>query len=101
MKTNKRIAILFIVLSALGQSGIYGQWLEGYSHRMKITIDESMIPGNDPLTDFPVLFFYTDTLLRLRANGGEVGWPDGRDICFTGAGGLSKLEYEFEEYNPV
>jgi len=93
--------MLLVVLSLPGRAGVYGQWLEGYSHRMKITIDETMVPGNESLIDFPMLFSFTDTILKSTANGGEVGWPDGRDICFTGPDRLSKLEYEFEEYNPV
>ncbi|MCK5136328.1 MAG: DUF2341 domain-containing protein [Bacteroidales bacterium] len=93
--------MLFILLSLPGMVRLHGQWLEGYNYRAKITIDETMIPGNDTLTDFPMLFSYTDTLLKSKANGGYVSFQDGRDICFTGQDSLSILDYEFEYYNPA
>ncbi|MCK4990362.1 MAG: DUF2341 domain-containing protein, partial [Bacteroidales bacterium] len=99
--TVLRLKILIIVLSLSGTVCIHGQWLEAYNYRMKITIDETMIPGTESLIDFPMLFSYTDTLLKSIAFGGEVGFPDGRDIRFTGPDRLSLLEYEFEYYDPV
>ena len=99
--THIRFIILFVVLSLPGRVGVHGQWLDGYSHRMKITTNETMVPGNDPLTNFPMLISFTDTILRSIPNGGEVGFPDGRDICFTGPDCLSVLNYEFEYYNPA
>ncbi|MCD4709247.1 MAG: DUF2341 domain-containing protein [Bacteroidales bacterium] len=68
---------------------------------MKITIHETMVPGNDPLIDFPMLFSYTNKLLKSTSNGGYVSFPDGRDIRFTGPDPLTLLEYEFEYYDPV
>lgn len=95
-----RLAILLILFSLSGKVGLHGQWLEGYSHRMKITIHETMIPGTEPLIDFPMLFSYSDTLLKSTVNGGYVSFPDGRDIRFTGPDRLTLLEFEFEYYDP-
>ncbi len=99
--TILRLTILVIVLSLSGTVCLHGQWLEAYNYRMKITIDETMVPGTEPLNDFPMLFSYTDPLLRSTSNGGYVSFPDGRDIRFTGPDRLSLLEYEFEYYDPV
>ncbi len=99
--TYMRLKVLLIVFSMPGGVMLHGQWLEGYSHRMKIIIHETMIPGTEPLIDFPMLFSYTDTLLKSTANGGYVSFSDGRDLRFTGPDRLSLLDYEFEYYNPV
>ena len=99
--TTLRSTILILVLSLSGMIGLHGQWLEGYSHRMKITIDETMIPGVDPLIGFPMLFSYTDTILKSLGFGGVVNFADGRDIRFTGPDRITILEDEIEHYDPV
>jgi len=96
-----RLTILVLGVSLSGMVGLHGQWLEGYSHRMRITIQETMIPGTDPLIEFPILFSYTDTILKSTSNGGLVSFPDGRDIRFTGPDRLTLLEDELEYYDPV
>lgn len=77
------------------------QWLEGYSHRMQIILDENMVPGNDPLLGFPCLISTTDTILKAAINSGAVRNIDGRDICFTGSDMLGILDFEIEAYDPV
>ncbi|MBE9517765.1 MAG: DUF2341 domain-containing protein, partial [Bacteroidetes bacterium] len=99
--TILRLTILIIVISLSGTVCLHGQWLEAYNYRMKITIDETMVPGTEPLIDFPMLFSFTDTLLKSITFGGEVGFPDGRDIRFTLPDRLTLLEDELEYYDPV
>ncbi len=99
--TIMRLTILILGVYLSGMVGLHGQWLEGYSHRLKITIDETMVPGTDPLIEFPMLFSYTDTILKSTTNGGVVSFPDGRDIRFTGPDRLTLLEDEVEYYDPV
>jgi len=88
-------AILFHCLA-----GLNAQWLEGYSHRMQIILNENMVPGNDPLVSFPCLISTTNADLRTEFNGGEVKFEDGKDICFAGQDKLSILDYEIESYDP-
>ncbi len=101
-KAFSQINLLLIAGAMLfGGSGLEAQWLEGYSHRKKITLDHNLVPGSDPLIGFPCLVSTSDTILRTEINGGVARFEDGRDLCFTGEDQLSILDYEIESYNPV
>jgi RHS repeat-associated protein len=73
----------------------------GYNNQRTIVIDHTKIPNTD-LTNFPFLFNTTDPSLATTANGGQVTSSSGYDIFFsTDPNGLSKLDHELEEYDPV
>jgi len=93
--------LLLIFLLLKGGNSVCAQWLEGYSHRLKITINESLVPGSESLTGFPVLFSYADPTLRSTSNGGSVYFADGMDFCFTDQDSITVVDYEIENYDPV
>jgi RHS repeat-associated protein len=73
----------------------------GYGYQRVVVIDHTKVPNTDQ-TDFPFLFNTTDPSLATIANGGQVASPNGYDIIFsTDPNGLTKLDHELEEYNPV
>jgi RHS repeat-associated protein len=73
----------------------------GYSYQRAITIDHTKVPNTDQ-TNFPFLFNTTDPAFATIANGGHVTSSTGNDIIFsTDPNGLTKLDHELEEYNPV
>ncbi len=75
-------------------------FLAGYSYRMKLEIDETVVEGLANLTDFPFFIDITDNALRSVANGGNVYRNDGHDITFALDDG-TELEYQREEYDPT
>jgi hypothetical protein len=73
----------------------------GYNYQRTITIDHTRIPNTDQ-TNFPFLFNTTDPAFATTTNGGHVTSSTGNDIIFsTDPNGLTQLDYELEEYNPV
>ena len=73
----------------------------GYGYQRVIVIDHTKVPNTDQ-TNFPFLFNTTDADLATIVNGGHVESTSGYDILFsTDPNGLTKLDYEMEEYNPV
>ena len=73
----------------------------GYSYVRQVIINAAQVPNTDQ-TNFPFLFSSTDPMLASTANGGHVTSPNGNDIIFsTDPSGLTKLNYEIEEYNPA
>ena len=73
----------------------------GYSYQRAIVIDHTHIPNSDQV-NFPFLFNTTDPAFATTANGGHVTSFTGNDIFFsTDPNGLTKLDHELEEYNPV
>ena len=73
----------------------------GYSYQRAISIDHTQVPHTDQ-TNFPFLFNTTDPAFATTANGGHVTNFNGNDIIFsTDPSGLTKLDHELEEYNPV
>lgn len=73
----------------------------GYSYSRAIVIDHTEVPNTDH-TNFPLLFNASDSLFATTANGGHVTNANGYDIIFsTDPNGLTKLDHELEEYNPV
>jgi len=67
-------------------------WLSGYSHRRKITIDNTKVDST--LTDFPVLVKLTSANFDFsQANA------DGYDIRFTSDDGETLLKYERERHD--
>ena len=67
-------------------------WLSGYTHRKRITIDQTKIDAD--LTDFPVR-------VNLNADGdiGALCRSDGYDIRFTSSDGETLLKYERENFS--
>ena len=73
----------------------------GYSYQHAIVINHNQVPNTDQ-TNFPILFKTTDPTLASVANGGHVSSASGYDIIFsTDPNGLTKLDHEIEQYNPV
>ena len=107
MKKKDRLAalritsILLLAFLLLIEGGsLNAQWLNGYNHRVRISIDESLNQGSLPLTDFPIFFSYSDTLIRSAPYGGYVQFADGTDFCFTGQDSITVLDFEIESYDP-
>jgi YD repeat-containing protein len=73
----------------------------GYSSQSAIVIDHTKVQNTDQ-SDFPFLFSTTDPSLATITNGGQVTSPSGYDIIFsTDPNGLTKLDHELEQYNPL
>jgi RHS repeat-associated protein len=73
----------------------------GYSYQRVIVIDHTKVPNTDQ-ANFPFLFNTTDPSLATVANGGHVSSSSGYDMIFsTDPAGLTKLDHELEQYNPV
>ena len=73
----------------------------GYTYVRTIVIDHTKVPNTDQ-TNFPFLFSTTDPAFRSTANGGHLTNTSSYDIIFTSdPQGLTKLDYEIEEYNAV
>jgi hypothetical protein len=73
----------------------------GYGYTRQIVIDHNQVPNTDQ-ANFPFLFGTTDPLLATTANGGHVANANGYDMIFsTDPNGLTALNYEMEQYNPV
>jgi RHS repeat-associated protein len=73
----------------------------GYAYERAIVINHAQVHNSDQ-TNFPVLFSTTDPLLATTANGGHVASASGYDIIFSAdPNGLTKLDYELEQYNPM
>jgi MSHA biogenesis protein MshQ len=67
-------------------------WLhKDYAHRKALTIDHTKVAA--PLQDFPVLVRLKDADIEAKAQ------PDGDDLVFTGADGLTRLHHELERYD--
>ena len=84
---------LFIVLTCLFlfvQNG-QGQWLSGYTHRKKITIQETQNSGNTALNNFSILINNTSNNLKLVGNRGEITNTNEWDIRFSESNGLTTL----------
>ncbi len=82
---------------SVGPSGWYSDW--GY--RRKITQDRTKISGGLNLTNFPVLVSLSGADYKSVANGGKVQSSSGNDFLFTASDGLTKLDFEIEQYDPV
>ncbi|MGD0733384.1 MAG: DUF2341 domain-containing protein [Terracidiphilus sp.] len=73
----------------------------GYSFQRVVVIDHTKVPNTDQV-NFPFLFNTTDPDFASISNGGQVVSSSGYDIIFsTDPDGLTKLDHEMEEYNPV
>jgi hypothetical protein len=76
-----------------------GWYNTSWSNRKTVTINSADVSGSSSLTNFPMLFSVTDPNLATVANGGLVGNPDGSDILFTAADGVTKLNHEISLYS--
>ncbi len=89
--------LLILITSTVISGKAYALWLNpDWSHRQMITIDESMIPDNGDLIDFPVFIRFT------LADSNPVfanARSDGYDILFAQADGVTLLSHEIEEYD--
>jgi hypothetical protein len=74
-------------------SGAWYQTGGAWSGRKAITLNHTQVSGSAALTNFPVLISLTDANLQSAAK------PDGADILFTAADGVTKLNHEIEQYN--
>ena len=81
-----------------GGSGGPPWYNSAWSSRKAVTIDHTKVAGGLNLTNFPLLFAVTDATLKSAANGGSMGKPDGTDMLFTAADGVTKLNHEIESY---
>ncbi len=73
----------------------------GFGYQRVIVIDHTKVPNTDQ-TNFPFLFNTTDPDLASTTNGGHVASFYGYDIIFSlDPNGLTKLDDEMEEYNPI
>ena len=87
--------------SAVVQITISQCLTNGYSYVRTIVIDHTKVPNTDQV-NFPFLFSTTDPTLATTANGGHVSNANGYDIIFsTDPTGVTKLDHELEQYNPV
>ncbi|MEM9329470.1 MAG: DUF2341 domain-containing protein, partial [Bacteroidota bacterium] len=75
-------------------------FIDGYSHRVGITVPADKVDGSGDLADFPLLVSITDDSLRSATNGGNVYSDQGYDLKFADASGAD-LDHELEEYDPV
>lgn len=75
--------------------------LAEFKHRKMLNIDAAAVVGNETLIDFPVMVSLKDDDLKSAANGGKVVSDKGADIRFTKADGVTLLDYEIENYNPI
>lgn len=75
--------------------------LSGYGHRSRVTLDASMVSGSADLTDFPVYISLQEDDLRSIVYGGQVHNPNGYDIVFTAADGVTELDHYIISYNEV
>lgn len=86
--------------SIAGQDIVKVQSLPDYKWRKQITINTNSWVGDATLYDFPVMVSIVDNDLKNVMYGGKVVHLKGYDIRFTGADGISQLDYEIEKYNP-
>jgi len=77
------------------------QWLAGYTHRIKITIDNTKVSGTANHNNFPVLINLTENDLRTTGNGGGMVNLNGWDTKFTESDGTTTLDHEIEKYNSI
>jgi hypothetical protein len=77
----------------------FGWHNANFGYRKKLTIDNTLVAGSSNLVDFPALISYTDTSLKLEANGGKVANPNGYDIIFTDGNHAIRWDYEIEKYD--
>jgi len=88
-KTLTLIVVLLALVSCLTAQSWYNN---GWNNRKQLTIDFTKVSGSTN-TNFPVVINITDTNLKSHAR------PDGYDILFTSADGITKLDHEIEQYN--
>jgi hypothetical protein len=70
-----------------------------FDYRRPLTIDAVQVTGSANLLNFPVLISFTHLDLRTTANGGHVAHPNGYDIVFRAADGVTRLDFELESYD--
>jgi len=80
------------------QIDIRADFLGNYAFRKRITIDQSMVCGTTPLSNFPVFINLTDPDISHTSAGGQVQNIDGYDIVFTGADGVTQYDHEIHSY---
>lgn len=76
------------------------QSLPDYKWRKHISINTNSWEGDATLYEFPLMVSLVDNDLKNVSHGGKVISPNGYDIRFTAADGISQLDYEIEKYNP-
>ena len=76
-----------------------GWYDRAWPFRQKIIFNPARISGAG-LENFPVLVRFMETTLKSALYGGHVAHPEGNDIIFVGADGLTLLDHELEVYDP-
>ncbi len=112
MKFEKGAIILLIVVLVLAFIGVYdldfftlketkaASWINGYTYRKQISIDNTKVSGTTNLTDFPVLVSFTDDDLKATSSGGKVENSNGYDVVFMSSeSSTSTLDFEIESYS--
>jgi hypothetical protein len=98
------VAIGFLVYYNFGTSSdtwaVGESRFSGYNWRKKITFDRTMIQGDAPLINFPLLITLKDPDLRHISRGGKMIHIKGNDIRFSKSDGQSPLLSQIEQYNP-
>ena len=93
----------FLLTTLFGVNCIlsYSQLTYTFDYRKDITIDETQVSGSTDLTDFPVLFKFTDPDLIYSASSGvgKVKNLNGYDIVFIAGTDCSPLSHEIEKYD--
>lgn len=88
------LCFVFVCTDVFSQSAVCA-----YRYRKRITFDPTRVSGSADLVNFPALISITaDNDLRTVANSGHVESASGFDIVFTGADGITLLNFQMERY---
>ncbi len=93
--------LLFVFLLSGIYTGLEAQWLNGWTHRKLITLDNTQVSGGVDLIDFPVLIDITENSLRTIPGLGIVESSGGDDFRFTSSDMTTLLDFEIEKYDEV
>ena len=96
MKISTKHSVFLILLGALLYSEAAYAQLGSFLNRKAFDIDADSVSGSTDLTDFPILFSFTDAQLADVPNGGLVQNSNGYDIAFSTGDGTTALDFELE-----
>lgn len=74
---------------------------QNFQHRKKFYIDNTQVQGSADHSNFPVLVSFTDPSFATISNSGYVTNSNGYDIVFTSSDGLTQLDHELTNYDPI
>jgi hypothetical protein len=90
--------LIIISLSVIITDEVLAQ---NFQHRKKFYIDNTQVQGSADHTNFPVLVSFTDPSFATISNSGYVTNSNGYDIVFTSSDGLTQLDHELTNYDPI